>query len=146
MRTALIIAIPFLFLACNQNEGNNNSELKKTNSTEGSTINLENFSELLHFDPDEKSLSKNEFNSLNDKGFLSNEEAYEIISSKHSLSGNSTITLLHYRKVDSKQKWIYRINSTQKLIIKNAKVFEASKTRNTELKIERSIAKMTKVL
>ncbi|PJX24609.1 hypothetical protein CAP47_03760 [Psychroflexus sp. S27] len=146
MRTALIIVIPFLFLACNENGKNNNSELKKTNSTEGSRINPKNFSDLLHFGPDQKSLSKNELNSLNDTGFLSNEEAHEIISSRHSLSGNSKITLLHYRKTDSKQKWIYRINSTKNLIVKKAKVFEASKTKNNELKIERSIAEMTKVL
>lgn len=80
-----------------------------------------------------------------DKGFLSNEEAYEILYSKHSLSENSKLTFLNYTLIDSTQKWIYRINSTRKFIIKNVKVFEAIKTENTNLKVKKNRAEMTTV-
>ncbi|MGO1729591.1 MAG: hypothetical protein ACTHY4_08280 [Flavobacteriaceae bacterium] len=144
MKTILILTLSFVLFACNKDK--NAAELEKTNLTEKSTINPENFSDLLHVDPDEKSLSDNKFKSSIDKGFLSNEEVYEVISSKHSLSENSKLTLLYYTLNNSKQKWIYRINSTRKLIIKNVKVFEAIKTENTDLNVERTIVEMNKVL
>lgn len=145
MKTVLFLCLSLVLFACSKDKKSNTAELEETNLTEKATIKSENFSDLLHVDPDEKSLFGNKLKSTIDKGFLSNEEASEIISSKHSLSESSKLTLLNYTLIDSKQKWIYRINSTRKLIIKNVKVLEAIKTKNIDLKIDRTLVEMTTV-
>jgi len=145
IKTLLIFTLSFVFFACNEDKNDNTNELDETNFTEKETYATDDFSELLFMEPDIKNLSNNNFKSTNEKGFLSNEEAFKIIYSKHSLDDDSKLTLLNYTLIDSKQKWIYRINSTRKLIIKDTKIFEANKKKTTDLNIERRIAEMTTV-
>lgn len=145
MKTILIFILSFVFFACSDDKKNKIDELDKTSLSENVIYDSNNFSDLLLMEPNEKNLSKNTLKSKIDKGFLSNEEAYKIIHSKHSLDDDFKLTLLNYTIIDSKQKWIYRINSTKKLIIKDAKVYEAVKTENDSLKIDRKIAEMTTV-
>lgn len=145
MKTILILILSFVLFACNEDKKSNNAELEATNLTEKATIKSEKNIDWLNMEPDEKSLADNKLESTIDKSFLSNDEAYEIIYSKHSLNKNSKLTLLNYTLIDSEQKWVYRINSTSKLIIKNIKVFEAIKTKSNDLNIDRNIIEMTKV-
>ncbi|PJX24483.1 hypothetical protein CAP47_03050 [Psychroflexus sp. S27] len=142
MKTTLLFSLILLLFSCHENNNKN----EETNLIENTNINPDNFSDLLHTEPDEKSLSLNNFKSSINKGFLSHDEASEILSSKHSLDKSDKLKLLYYTQTDSTQKWIYRINSTRKLIIKNVKVFEASKTKTTDLTVERTVIEMTKVL
>jgi hypothetical protein len=146
MKITLIFILSLVFFACNEEEKSNIvDELDQTIISEKAPIESVNFINLLNMEPNEISLSSNKFKSNIDKGFLSNEEVFELIYSKHALSENSKLTLLHYSFIDTKQKWTYRINSTRKLIIKEVKVLEAIKTTNTNFKIEKPIFEMTKV-
>lgn len=143
MRIFTSLILLFLILGCS-NKKEEKAKQDDTNLVE-KAYNSYEFDELIKMKPNERNFLKNNFESENDQGYLSNEEVFELIKANHDLPSRSKITLLDYTFEDEQQKWIYRINITKRLLIKQVEVFEAVQLQNKELNTKRFIFKQTKV-
>lgn len=143
MRIFTSLILLFLILGCS-NKKEREAKQDDTNLVEKAYNSCE-FVELIKMTPNERNLLKNNFESKNDQGYLSNKEVFELIQENHDLPSRSKITLLDYTFEDEQQKWIYRINMTKRLLIKQVEVFEAVQIQNKELNKKRFIFKQTKV-
>lgn len=143
MRIFTSLILLFLILGCS-NKKEREANQDETNLIE-KPYNSYEFDELIKMKPNERNLLKNNFESKNDQGYLSNKEVFELIQENHDLKNRSKITLLDYTFEEKQQKWIYRINMTKRLLIKQVEVFEAVQIQNKELNTKRFIFKQTKV-